>query len=229
MDYERVVKHNYTSDERFALVEFIGMIKGLAGLLMRSEAVLSPIIKTAIHDELQEFVQVKVREMIRALTKKKKTNIRGELLQLRALAADWIHGTEPVADPALYGKKDGKEVEKVQYPVRAVGPNVTQLNLIRNAVYGLICKKKEFSSSQLKELEDFYSRSFFYKYLVSIVPTVLAITDLADLWYREFYLELSRRLQFPIEMSLPWILTDHILESRDAAMMEAVLYPLGIN
>lgn len=91
-----------------------------------------------------------------------------------------------------------------------------------------ILKKKEFSSSQVKELEEFYGRSFFYKYLVSIVPTVLSITDLADLWYREFYLELSRRLQFPIEMSLPWILTDHILESRDAAMMESVLYPLGI-
>ena len=60
------------------------------------------------------------------------------------------------------------------------------------------------------------------------MPTVLAMTDMADLWYREFYLELSRRLQFPIEMSLPWILTDHILESKDAAMMESVLYPLGI-
>jgi cytoplasmic FMR1 interacting protein len=80
----------------------------------------------------------------------------------------------------------------------------------------------------VRELEDFYGRSFFYKYVVSITPTVLAITDLADLWYKEFYLELSKKLQFPIEMSLPWILTDHILESRDAAMMEFVLYPLGI-
>lgn len=80
----------------------------------------------------------------------------------------------------------------------------------------------------MRELEDFYARSFFYKYVLSITPSVVAMTDLADLWYREFYLELSKRLQFPIEMSLPWILTDHILESRDAAMMEAVLYPLDI-
>lgn len=80
----------------------------------------------------------------------------------------------------------------------------------------------------MRELEDFYSRSFFYKYVLSITSTVLATTDLADLWYKEFYLELSKKLQFPIEMSLPWILTDHILESRDAAMMEYVLYPLGI-
>jgi Cytoplasmic Fragile-X interacting family len=61
VDYERVVKYNYTSEERFALVEFISMIKGLSGLIMRNEAILSPIIKTAIHDELQEFVQVSLR------------------------------------------------------------------------------------------------------------------------------------------------------------------------
>ncbi|UYV60204.1 CYFIP1 [Cordylochernes scorpioides] len=34
--------------------------------------------------------------------------------------------------------------------------------------------------------------------------------------------------QFPIEMSLPWILTDHILKTKDASMMECVLYPLDL-
>ncbi len=27
-------------------------------------------------------------------------------------------------------------------------------------------------------------------------------------------------LQFPIEMSMPWILTDHILENKDSSLME---------
>lgn len=27
-------------------------------------------------------------------------------------------------------------------------------------------------------------------------------------------------LQFPIEMSMPWILTDHILETKEPSMME---------
>lgn len=55
------MKHNYTPEERCALVEFIAMIKGLAGLLLRSEPLLSPIIKLAIHDELQEFIQLNLR------------------------------------------------------------------------------------------------------------------------------------------------------------------------
>ena len=37
--------------------------------------------------------------------------------------------------------------------------------------------------------------------------------DFADLWYREFYLELTKCVQFPIGMSLPWILTDFIVKT----------------
>jgi hypothetical protein len=46
--------------------------------------------------------------------------------------------------------------------------------------------------------------------------------DLSQLWYREFYLEMTNgtRIQFPIEMSIPWILTDHILTGRNPALTE---------
>ena len=33
---------------------------------------------------------------------------------------------------------------------------------------------------------------------------------------------MGQRCQFPIEMSMPWILTDHILTSRDPALTECV-------
>eukprot|EP01113_Clastostelium_recurvatum_P001498 TRINITY_DN1060_c0_g1_i3.p1 TRINITY_DN1060_c0_g1~~TRINITY_DN1060_c0_g1_i3.p1 ORF type:complete len:1328 (-),score=521.15 TRINITY_DN1060_c0_g1_i3:101-4084(-) len=232
VEYERVVKFNYKSEERYALVEFIAMIKGLAALFLRNDSLLAPIIRRTIHDDLQEFVQVTLRELIRAMSKSarnaRKNQIRSELLQLRTIAADWAGGIEPV-DPALYGKKAEKD-EKVQIPSRTTGPSHTQLVLIRNLVFGLIDKgeDKDWTSGQLKDLQVFYNKSFFYKYLLNITETVTASTDLADLWYREFYLELSKRLQFPIEMSLPWILTDHILESHNPAMFDFVLYPLDL-
>ena len=34
---------------------------------------------------------------------------------------------------------------------------------------------------------------------------------------------MGKRIQFPIEMSLPWILTDHILETKQPGMMEFIL------
>ena len=37
---------------------------------------------------------------------------------------------------------------------------------------------------------------------------------------------MGKRIQFPIEMSLPWILTDHILETKQSGMMEFILQVL---
>ena len=33
---------------------------------------------------------------------------------------------------------------------------------------------------------------------------------------------MGKRIQFPIEMSMPWILTDHILTTKDSSYMEYV-------
>jgi hypothetical protein len=40
------------------------MIKGLAALFLRYDALLTPVIKRAIHHELQEFVQVSLRYVL---------------------------------------------------------------------------------------------------------------------------------------------------------------------
>ena len=47
---------------------------------------------------------------------------------------------------------------------------------------------------------------------------------MGDLWYRERYLEVAKQankeiVQFPIRMSLPWILIDHIVNSPNSARM----------
>ena len=64
----------------------------------------------------------------------------------------------------------------------------------------------------------------------AITGTLRECCDLSQLWFREFYLELTmgERIQFPIEMSLPWILTNHILVNKEAHMMEYILYPLDL-
>ncbi|KAH9326418.1 hypothetical protein KI387_006596, partial [Taxus chinensis] len=58
--------------------------------------------------------------------------------------------------------------------------------------------------------------------------TIGNLTDLGFLWFREFYLETSRVIQFPIECSLPWMLVDQIIESQDAGLLESLLMPFDI-
>lgn len=65
-----------------------------------------------------------------------------------------------------------------------------------------------------------------------MIADVLAeCCDLSQLWFREFYLEMTmgQKIQFPIEMSMPWILTEHILHTQDPALTELVVVNLVFN
>eukprot|EP01117_Protostelium_nocturnum_P005158 TRINITY_DN1874_c0_g1_i1.p1 TRINITY_DN1874_c0_g1~~TRINITY_DN1874_c0_g1_i1.p1 ORF type:complete len:1354 (-),score=489.30 TRINITY_DN1874_c0_g1_i1:93-4154(-) len=227
-NYERVVRHNYKPEEKFALVEFLAMVKTLATLITREDSLLSPLLRTSIHQEVQEFVQSQIRDAIRTTVKKKRTVSKTDLLNIRSIGADWYGGLENNNDPVLTGKKPPKD-ERTQLPTRATPPSPTQLALLRMITFGLLnSKKHDWKDGVNKQMETFYNRSYFFDYLLNLSSTILQMTDMGDLWYREFYLELGKKLQFPIDMSLPWILTDNILETKDPSMMEFLFYPLDI-
>ncbi|XP_075708691.1 cytoplasmic FMR1-interacting protein 1 isoform X2 [Rhinoderma darwinii] len=110
--------------------------------------------------------------------------------------------------------------------------------MVRTMLESLIAdksgSKKTLRSSlegpTILDIEKFHRESFFYTHLLNFSGTLQQCCDLSQLWFREFFLELTmgRRIQFPIEMSMPWILTDHILETKEASMMEYVLYSLDL-
>uniref|UniRef100_A0A8C7PPJ7 Cytoplasmic FMR1 interacting protein 2 n=1 Tax=Oncorhynchus mykiss TaxID=8022 RepID=A0A8C7PPJ7_ONCMY len=198
-EYERATRYNYTSEEKFALVEVIAMIKGLQVLMGRMESVFNQAIRNTIYAALQDFAQMTLREPLRQAVRKKKNVLISVLQAIRKTICDWEGAREPPNDPCLRGEKDPKGGFDIKVPRRAVGPSSTQYYFV-------------FSHS---------------------LPVSLALQhccDLSQLWFREFFLELTmgRRIQFPIEMSMPWILTDHILETKEPSMMEYVLYPLDL-
>uniref|UniRef100_A0A672H8X9 Cytoplasmic FMR1 interacting protein 1 n=1 Tax=Salarias fasciatus TaxID=181472 RepID=A0A672H8X9_SALFA len=251
-EYERATRYNYTSEEKFALVEVIAMIKGLQVLMGRMESVFNHAIRHTIYSALQDFAQVTLRDPLRQAIKKKKNVIQSVLQAIRKTVCDWETGREPHNDPALRGEKDPKGGFDIKVPRRAVGPSSTQLRkviftlvvlctqlyMVRTMLESLIAdksgSKKTLRSSlegpTILDIEKFHRESFFYTHLLNFSETLQQCCDLSQLWFREFFLELTmgRRIQFPIEMSMPWILTDHILETKEASMMEYVLYPLDL-
>ena len=90
--------------------------------------------------------------------------------------------------------------------------------------------RKDIDGAMLVKIDEFHKNSFFWNYLLNFSKSLQDCCDLSQLWYREFYLEMTmgKRIQFPIEMSMPWILTDHILATKDSSYMECVLYPLDL-
>ncbi|KAI4891989.1 hypothetical protein NFI96_034195 [Prochilodus magdalenae] len=237
-EYERATRYNYTSEEKFALVEVIAMIKGLQVLMGRMESVFNHAIRHTIYSALQDFAQLTLRDPLRQAIKRKKNVIQSVLQAIRKTICDWETGREPHNDPALRGEKDPKGGFDIKVPRRAVGPSSTQLYMVRTMLESLVAdksgSKKTLRSSlegpTILDIEKFHRESFFYTHLLNFSETLQQCCDLSQLWFREFFLELTmgRRIQFPIEMSMPWILTDHILETKEASMMEYVLYPLDL-
>ena len=68
----QATRYNYSNEEKYGLVEIIGMIKGLSLLMHRMERHFSSGIRRHIYRLVQQFVQVTTRESIRKAVKSKK-------------------------------------------------------------------------------------------------------------------------------------------------------------
>ena len=113
-----------------ALIEVISMIKGLQTLMYRLENVFKEAINLTTYSELQTFVQIDLRDMIRKATSRKKDLTKSILLAVRDTCVDWYRGKEPDDDPALRGKKDPENGFKIDRPPKFIGPSSTQVILL---------------------------------------------------------------------------------------------------
>lgn len=224
-EYERATRYNYNSDEKYALIELVAMVKGLQVLMNRMESVFVDAIRRAIYADLQDFVQLTLREPLRKAVKNKKDVVRTMISSVRATCADYKRGYEE-ASFLTSGSKINGESKPVEVPRRNVGPSTTQLYMIRTQLESLISDKaingrrtlrKDIDAQYLISIDQFHKQSFFWSYLLNFSRKLLLIflfvsfvyisffraetlrecCDLSQLWYREFYLEMTmgRRIQ----------------------------------
>ena len=235
-DYERVVRYNYTPSELSVLVDTISMIKSSASLLKSTEAKLAPVLRLYIHNEIQNLVQ---RDMIEILHRadKKKRAVMTSLMQIRTLAIDWLRGQRH--DDYRTWKKNQPPPE---CPARVVAAGPTQLHLMRVQIRALydeksaarasagIFSKRDLTDAEAKVFEEFYYVSLNFSYLLAFGDTINTISDLGDLWYREFHLEMTKQIQFPIAMSFPWILMQHVINNQksDTPLIEDLAYTMDV-
>jgi hypothetical protein len=124
---------------------------------------------------------------------------------------------------------------------RVVAPSATQraalavaLDLIvdpRSAF--MTAKTGLFSGRTIKEhkvesLQQFASALHEWPVMLRWADAVRGAANAGQLWFRELYLDQCRVLQFPIEASLPWILTEHALASGTPVATQALLSVLDL-
>ncbi len=219
--YACALRLNFTTSELGAVAEIIMMIKMLAGMIGQSEARLATYIRLHIYLTTQQLVQGTLVPVLHRADKKKR-GVLVHLLELRTMAADYAGLAGSAEDYKQYKRAQGA-VDTNVHP-RVVAPSYTQLQLLRTMVRGFydedselrqstgVLNREDLKKKDLEALREFYEQSFFFPYLLNLSGTLKNLSDLGDIWFREFHLELSNRIQFPIELSFPWILTEYIVQ-----------------
>lgn len=121
------------------------------------------------------------------------------IMSVRESCADWQKGVDPLADPALKGKKDPDNGFGIKVARRTVGPSSTQLYMVRTMLESLIADKsggkktlrKDIDGQYLMQIDQFHKTSFYWNYLLNFSESLQDCCDLSQLWYREFYLEMT--------------------------------------
>ncbi|KAG6555871.1 hypothetical protein Mapa_002513 [Marchantia paleacea] len=158
---------------------------------------------------------------------------------MRTISADWMGNASN--EPAAGNKKVKEDTTPVAFRPRPAAPTAAQLHCLQFLIHELVsggAPKKaggffgssdtDIPSADMKLLENFFNRLAFFPHILDYRATLIHVSDLGFLWFREFYLETSKVIQFPIECSLPWMLADHIIESQDAGLLESVLMPFDV-
>ncbi|KAJ1414662.1 Cytoplasmic FMR1-interacting [Sesbania bispinosa] len=239
-DYEKVVRYNYSVEERKALIELVSYIKSVGSMMQRCDTLVADALWETIHAEVQDFVQNTLASMLRTTFRKKK-DLSRILSDMRTLSADWMANTNK-SESELQSSQHGGEESKTNifYP-RAVAPTAAQVHCLQFLIYEVVSggnlrrpgglfgnSGSEIPVNDLKQLETFFYKLGFFLHILDYSVTVATLTDLGFLWFREFYLESSRVIQFPIECSLPWMLVECVLESPNSGLLESVLMPFDI-
>ena len=225
-EYEKVVRYNFTKAELSMLIDVVGMIKSVAGMLDEAKANFYPNIRLHIHHEIQQMVQGTLLPIMHRLDKRKKDSFT-KVFRLRQLIADWVDDEEPIQDYKAYSRKMG--TISANHPARVVGADYVQLQHMRWNIWNLIhdysstkkvsgkfmnIMKNDMEPLDIESCERFYKESFFYPYMIDFNSNLRDMCDLSYMWYREVYLENTRCVQFPVEASIPYMLVERALSSK---------------
>jgi len=70
--YEQITRYNYDNELKYAMVETIGLIKGLSNLLLENDSLVRPVLARYVHEQLQQFAHNTLLYPLHRSHKKKK-------------------------------------------------------------------------------------------------------------------------------------------------------------
>lgn len=219
--YELALRYNYSEQERLALVKYMTIVKSAAQFLNELDRGFLEAIHRHTYTVFQRFSKESVTDLYNNANKNRRP-IATILRHIKEITLDISRGFE---NPSTKN--------------RSVVPSLAQIHLLRSllnfgynkksrGMVGGMFRSKDFKDSEVAAMEEFHTMLGFLPFLMDVSGTARKLADLSNFWFREFFLELAKRVQFPIAMSMPWILTDTILETESPDLIQYFLYPMDI-
>lgn len=121
------------------------------------------------------------------------------------------------------------------YNTRSLFPSPIQILILRRLIFSVFNDKskgmqsmfgKDLQKAEKKRFAEIYEILGNIKYVANFNKYLNDCSNISWLWFREFYLNISDCVQFPIAMSLPWILIQFAIKTPSLA--PNIFYPLCI-
>jgi len=234
--YEYTMRKGFKSDELKRILLLLWVSRSTRELIQHNIPMIYQAISESIHHYIQNFaVNILPQSIIRNSDYKEQiTNI---LESIRAIvgyfeneAAFTIKATSakkvPVVEPQYRkGYPHVALVEMVRIQLQAMtnkgSPQVTQS--------GFIFKDRMMDEDDVKEIETFLDDSKYFIDLLMLNTTVNEVFDQSCLFFKEFYLDQSKAVFFPVKSSLPVVLSDYALQNYQKPELTGAMYfPLSI-
>ena len=213
--YELAVRYAYLPADKHALLAALELLRGICDAVTTAAPMVEALVARAAHAEVERLAHGVAPQMAKA-AEKNKPEVAALAGALAALSATG-DGRPP---GSIAAPPSPERLDALLAAVSAV-LSLAEARERRNSVFS-----HTFSTANMRALHGFAGFASTLPLLLDAAETARRATHLGDLLLRETYREVAGRVQFPVEMSLPWVLAEH--GAREGVMPHMALTALSL-
>ncbi|KAI8844539.1 cytoplasmic fragile-X interacting family-domain-containing protein [Chytriomyces cf. hyalinus JEL632] len=224
-EYELAIRYNLSSEDKTALAQAISIAKSTVFEFKNLDPHLNQLLENTIQFRMHRLLATTVTDALEHARKRGKA-VQKVLQMARDLGSDLCERTAAETWNLLL---DGR------CPVFSM-PQLESLRLlleicVSEKTIGMkqgFFHERDLKATHIAEIRAFLIDAREYVQVLDLKKTTLTCSNFSNLWFKEFYRDLSDQPQFSIRASLPWILAEHVLKSDNPDLKRCLLFPFEI-
>ena len=203
-EYLKALTFNFSQNELFGTFKIIYCIKETEKLLKLYFTKFEKEIRAYFAKEFLDFNQSHLEKILKKELNSKKYKTFKEVLS-------------DLSKQICVNFSADKTEDMFLFPFDSyVTSSLIELVQNFNAQTGGLLKQKKINYEGQESLNNLWKETYLAKFLHSFDKNLSLVTQTSYLWLREYYLDITKNLEFPVEASLPWALLEISLKYQQA-------------